>query len=64
MMSSNCIQHMRFDQIDEREAGANVIRELNYGPKESRARNRWGIFDPQPTTAVSQEISIGNAKLL
>lgn len=38
MMPSDGIQHVRFDQINEREAGANVIGELNYGPKESRAR--------------------------
>jgi hypothetical protein len=33
MMSSDCIQHMRFDQIDERETGTNVVRELNDRPK-------------------------------
>ena len=38
MMSSDRIQHMRFDQIDERKAGANVVRELNDRPKKSRSR--------------------------
>lgn len=33
MMSSDCIQHVRFNQIDERKAGANVVRELNDRPK-------------------------------
>src|SRR5258708_24366832 len=38
MMPADGIQRVRFNQISEREAGANVIGELNYGPKESRAR--------------------------
>ena len=45
MMPSDSIQHVRLDQINEREADANIIGELNYGPKESRARIR-GIFSP------------------
>ena len=43
MMPSDSIQNVRFDQINERKAGANVIGELNDGPKESRARI-GGIF--------------------
>ena len=37
-MPSDGIQDVRFDQINERETGANVIRELNQGPKEFRTR--------------------------
>ena len=37
MMSSDCIQHVCFNQIDERKAGANVVRELNDRLKKSRS---------------------------